>query len=212
MAIDIKNLLKLETIMKLPLQKKVLILAGANILLLLLLYQFLFSPKISEIGTLKGNLDTLQGKLESDRAIAMDIPRYKREKDALEASLKKALEQLPNEKEIDGLLDSIFVAGEEVGLKILLFKPETEIPKGFYAEVPVRMEVEGGYESIYGFCKKVGRLPRIVNVGKLSINTDKKDEVTLSPKLRATFTVTTFRFIPGAGLEQEGDGKKKKKK
>ena len=211
MAIDIKNLVKLETLMKLPLKKKVLVLAGVNILLLVLLYQFLFSPKVSEISTLKDKLDTIQRKLDNDRAIAMDIPRYKREKNELEASLKKALEQLPNEKEIDGLLDSIYVAGEEVGLKILLFKPQSDIPKGFYAEVPVEMEVEGGYESIFGFCKRVGKLPRIVNVGKLSIETDKKGEMTLSPKLKAAFTVTTFRFIPGAGLEQEGKGKKKKK-
>ena len=121
----------------------------------------------------------------------------------MEALLKAAVAQLPNEKEIPDLIDSISRAGEKSGLKILLFRPGKEVARGFYAEVPVNMSVEGKYESLYEFSAKVGNLPRIVNIENMSITSlGHKNRV---PLLRANFVATTFRFIPGA---EEGAKKK----
>jgi type IV pilus assembly protein PilO len=144
----------------------------------------------------------LEVSLNENRVIAADIPRYLKEKEEMEGQLKKAVGQLPNEKEIPDLIDAISSAGEEAGLKILIFRPGGEVPKGFYAEVPVSMSVRGRYESLYDFSVKVSRLPRIVNIGGMSVTiTGRKGK---TPVLSANFTATTFRFIPGPG---EGAGR-----
>lgn len=195
--------LNMDTIMKLPLSRKIIILAAINIVIIGLFYWFLIGPKYDQISSLKEQYQGLQVKLNESRVIAADIPKYRKEKEEMEALLKAAVAQLPNEKEIPDLIESISRAGEKSGLKILLFRPGKEIAKGFYAEVPVNMAVEGKFESLYEFSAKVGNLPRIVNIENMSITSlGHKNRV---PMLRANFVATTFRFIPGPG-----EGAKKK--
>src|SRR3972149_11183756 len=108
--------------------------------------------------------------------------------------LKVAVAQLPNEKEIPDLIDSIHASSEKSGLKILLFRPGRDVNKGFYAEIPVNMSVEGRYESLYDFSLKVSKLPRIVNLSGMDIvSQGHRNRV---PVLKAEFVATTFRFIP----------------
>src|SRR3990170_4742071 len=107
MAIDLKNIVKLDAVMKLPLSKKIIILAGIIIAIAALSYQLLLKPQTTEIANLTVSLAELTVKVEENRRIAADIPRFQKEKDELEEQLKKALSQLPNEKEIPNLIDSI---------------------------------------------------------------------------------------------------------
>ncbi len=197
--------LNLDSIMKLPLSRRILILAGINLLIVGLSYYMLLAPKYAEKEDLKARLAQIERKLNESRAIARDIPRFEKEKKELEEKLKLALAQLPNEKEIPDLIDSISAAGRESGLKILLFKPRGEVPKGFYAEVPVDMTVEGRFDSIFNFSVKISKLPRIVNISKIDIKTTGyKDR---EPMLKAQFVATTFRFIPG-DKGDKGKGRK----
>jgi type IV pilus assembly protein PilO len=193
MAIDIKGL-KLDALIKLPLSKKILVVGGINALFIVVLYQFLLGPKLTELSELRNNLESLNALMEENRRIAADIPRFESEKAALEEQFKKALEQLPNEKEIPDLIDSISDAAKKSGLKILLFQPRGEILKGFYADVPVDMEVEGSFEAIYLFCEKISKLSRIVNIEGITLSSAVK-EPALSPAVRAKFTALTFRFV-----------------
>jgi type IV pilus assembly protein PilO len=208
MALDIKNLIKLDVLMKLPLPKKLAILAGICILVVGVFYQFIFSPKFVKITELDDKLDALMVKLELDREIAKDIPKFQREKKELEIKLDKVLSQLPNEKQVDGLLESVHLMGEQSRLKINHFKPQREVPKGFYAEVPVSMDVVGSYSSIFNFTSKVGKLDRIVNISdiKMSVAKGKKSvKYGLDPDMKVSFKVTAFRFVdsaPSAGADK----------
>lgn len=186
--------LNIDSVMRLSLQKRVMLLAAVNLVFVALLYWFLISPKVSEIKRLSANLQELNVKLNENRSIAADIPRYLKEKEEMEEKLRAAVAQLPNEKEIPDLIDAISRSAQKSGLKLLLFKPEHEIKKGFYAEVPVSMQIEGRYESLYNFSIKVATLPRIVNIGGMDIQSlGHKNRV---PVLKASFVATTFRFIP----------------
>lgn len=193
----------LDSVLKLPLKKRVLILVAINVVLAGLIYWLFTGPKMSEIKRLNANLQDLNAKLAESRTIAADIPKFLKEKEDLENKLKAAVAQLPNEKEIPDLIDGISLSGQKAGLKILLFKPEREIKKGFYAEVPVNMKIEGRYESFYNFSLKVANLPRIVNISGMDIQSEgHKNKV---PVLNASFVATTFRFIPS---QPEGAPKK----
>ena len=61
----------------------------------------------------------------------------------MEAQFEEALKQLPNSSEIPALLSNISALAQESGLEIVLFKPAPELAKGFYADIPVAMEVKG---------------------------------------------------------------------
>lgn len=194
MALSLK--MNLDSVLKLPLAKRVLILLAINIAIAALVYWFLTGPKYGEVKALNVEIQALTAKLVENRQIAADIPKYIREKEEMEAKLAAAVAQLPNAKEIPDLIDGISSSGEKSGLKILLFRPGREVPKGFYSEVPVKMTVEGKYESLVEFSEKIGNLPRIVNLEGMNISSlGHRNRV---PMLKADFTATTFRFIPQA--------------
>lgn len=181
-------------ILKLPLWQKGLILGVVWLALGGGFYYFLYSYKLAEKNTLSAKLEELKNETAKKQRLVADLPRFRKEKEELDSQLKMALEQLPNEKEIANLLENISDAARGARLDILTFKPGKETPKGFYAEVPIDMKIEGEYNSLISFFEKVAGLPRIVNMSNLNISSGKeaKGEIVLS----ATFAATTFKFIP----------------
>jgi len=192
---------KFDSVLKLPLPKKIALLVVVNLVLAGGIYWFLTGPKIDEVRRLRADMANLSVKLEENRRVASDLPRYLQEKKELEARLAEAVARLPNEKEIPDLIDAISNAAKKSGLKILLFRPSREVNKGFYAELPINMSVEGRFESLFDFSVKVGNLPRIVNL--TSMNIISRGHRNRTPELKADFIATTFRFIPGALKEAE---------
>jgi type IV pilus assembly protein PilO len=115
---------------------------------------------------------------------------------------------LPNKKEIPGLLISISQSGHDCGLEFLLFQPQNEIPKDFYAEIPVSITVTGGYHNLGQFLSKVASLSRVVNIQNLSLRPEKDATV-----LKTTCTAVTYRFTDQpAQPAAKGKTKPKKKK
>lgn len=193
---------KLDVLFRLPPAQKFLILAGLNALLLAGLFYGLISPKMTEVDTLKASLISKTKTLESNKEIAADIPKFQKQKEDLELKLKAALEKLPNEKELENFIDSISEAGKESGLDVIKFKPGREVPKGFYAQLPISMSVSGSYESFFLFCRTVGSLSRIVNIGNIKVSVAKST-------IKSDFTVTTFMFLPVSETAKKGKGKKR---
>jgi len=187
---------KLDLIIKLSLTKKIFILVAVNFVLAVGIYWFFTGPKKLEVRSLGSDMQRLSAKLEENRRAASDLPRFLKEKKDMEKRLAEAVARLPNEKEIPDLIDAVSNAAKKSGLKILLFRPSREVNKGFYADLPINMSVEGRFESLYDFSAKVGNLPRIVNLTAMDIvSRGHKKRV---PDLKADFVATTFRFIPGA--------------
>ncbi|RMG59687.1 MAG: pilus assembly protein PilO [Deltaproteobacteria bacterium] len=172
-------------------------------------YFYLFyNPAMKEIRALEKKNVALQEKIREQRIIAKDLPAFKREVAKLEAQLNELLEQLPNSKEIPKLLRSISDVGKESGLEFVKFAPKGETQKDFYAEIPVEIEVTGGYHEFALFADRVSRLPRIVNISDVVF--EKPKVVGDRAVARIKCTASTFRFVPKKA--EEGKGKKKKKR
>lgn len=209
MAFDIKEFMKVDNLIKLPTSKKLLLLGAVNAVLVGLTVYLLILPKNVEIGVLKGGLADMEFQLKLARDKAQNIPKAKQENEELNARLKLAQEQLPKEDELDDLLSSVDFAARDSGLVVNSFIRGQDVPKGFYAEVHVDMEVYGTYESLFDFCKKVSQLSRIVNLTGLNIKVDPLTSMTFAPKLLAKFDVIAFKFLSDTQTEQKKLGAKK---
>lgn len=196
-----------EALVRLPLSRKLIILAGILTLIGVVFYFNFYAPKMRELRDLEARLEDAKRRLEESRKVTVKLARFKKEVALLNESLKEVLKKLPNEKEIPGLLTSISTAGKESGLEFLLFKPGPEVKKGFYAEVPVNIEALGSYHSLAIFFDRITRLPRIVNVKGLKIGGPKEKDGQIL--LKASFLVTTYRFLP---QEEKGEKKGRKKR
>ena len=169
---------------------------------------FSYQPKADEVAMLRANAQQLQRKLSNIRAVATNVGEFEQEVAELERELEKALKQLPDGKQFEDLLRDISTAGKQVGVSIKSLSREPEIPHDFYAEVPFRIVIEGNYHDLARFFERVGRLPRIVNVGALRVNVAKESRT--GTMLRVEGTATTFRFlneVPRSASAPTGNGR-----
>ncbi|NDC38050.1 MAG: hypothetical protein EBZ48_08350 [Proteobacteria bacterium] len=162
-------------------------------------YQYFLSSVLEEEATLEEKKNTLRAQIAQESRIATNLSKYQQEVQELEIRLQGALQELPDEKDIPDLLKSIADLARDSGLEVLLFRPEAEERKNFFAEFPVSMSVEGTFHQIATFFDEVGRMPRIVNVRGIEISAPRTSERGMLVK--GDFSAVTFRFLSEAERE-----------
>jgi type IV pilus assembly protein PilO len=194
MALDIKAF-----IANTP-KKKLYTMAGALGGAILILYGYLLMwPLWEEKGKLEADLKKVQGEVEQKKLIAANRPKLDAEIKALEKQLEVALVKLPEEKEIPKLLTQVNTLGQQSGLEFLLFRPGAPAPKGFYAEVPIDIRIEGQYHTLGGFLDRVSKLDRIVNVSDIKVAPLAAQQQRAGRTVVADFKATTYTFLEKKG-------------
>ena len=181
---------KIENLSKI---QRILIFSAIFILLIVIFVFMLYKPKLEKIGKLGKELDELEKKLVVAKKNAENLEKFQKMMKEAEFQFKTAMKALPENEEIPSLLTSISRSGQDVGLEFLLFEPKTEVRKEFYAEIPVAMNIKGGYHDLAMFFDKVARLSRIVNIKNISIRRTKD-----SQELSASCTAVTYKFVEPA--------------
>jgi type IV pilus assembly protein PilO len=201
--------LKIDSILKLPTPKKVLILVIILCAMAgLYLWRF-FLPSQDELSAAQREGSKLETELNNSKAIARDLQKYNEQVAKLNEELRNALTQLPNEKEIPEILKTISSLGKESNLEFILFKPKPEQPQQFFANVPIDLVAFGSYHNVGIFFDKVSKLPRIINVVDFNLARAKdiKGKSENEILLRTSCMISTYRFI-----EQKSEGKKSETK
>lgn len=183
-------------------------LTSMGIVMCLLFTGFYFSvyrAQLSDIQILESQLNTKRQELHKNKVIANNLLKFQRELELLKQRLKEALDQLPNEKEIPQLLKDIENLAEKVDLDVFYIKLTDEVPKGFYADVPIEVKVRGGFHNTVIFFDEISHFSRIINISKLNMG-----DVQVKEDGRVVLTTsclaTTFRFIQAAGAGGGGGG------
>jgi type IV pilus assembly protein PilO len=108
---------------------------------------------------------------------------------------------LPAETEAAGFLSTIQQVSNVAGIDLKAWQPQDEVSQGFFAKVPMRLEITGKFHQLAKFMYEVGRTDRIINVENIELfePLSQGEEVTL----RARCLATTFHLItapaPGGG-------------
>jgi type IV pilus assembly protein PilO len=160
---------QIDKLGKVPRQYRVALLPVVAILVGGIYAYFGYLPKAAELEKLRAEQLQLQRRLNEVRAVAENLAKFEEEIVVLERKLKIALRQLPDSKELPVLLTDINTLGKTSGLEIKAFRPQSEVKRDFYAEVPIEVEFVGKFHDIVTFFDQVARLPRIVNVTKLAV-------------------------------------------
>jgi type IV pilus assembly protein PilO len=151
---------------------------------------FSYYPKFKQIDT----LDTRHKKLKSELIIAKknasELEQFQQKMKEAEDNFKIASKALPETKEIPDLLTNISKSGQDSGLEFLLFQPHSDKANDFYAEIPVLIQVKGGYHNLALFFDRVSRLSRIVNIKNIAMEASNEPG-----SLMTKCTAVTYRFI-----------------
>lgn len=132
--------------------------------------------------------------VKADQAAKLEL--YKEQLAEMQASFQAILRQLPERTDVESLLVDVSQTGLANGLEIKKFKPSAEEKKGFYAELPIALEVTGNYHDLASFISGVAALPRIVTMHDLKLERKQaqKDEPK-TDKLQMTATARTYRYL-----------------
>jgi type IV pilus assembly protein PilO len=198
----------IEKIERLPKAQRLAIFFGSFLLIIGAFAYLSFWPNWQEYQKLNKELAGLDKQLAEMRVEAAKLPMYEKQIEESRVQFALVKSALPNKKEIPGLLTSISQSGHDCGLDFLLFQPQNEIPKDFYAEIPVSIILTGSYHNLGQFLSKVASLSRVVNIQNLALRPEKDSTV-----LKTTCTAVTYRFTDQpAKPAEKGKTKPKKKK
>jgi len=183
---------------------------GGTFLVLIGLFAWLFYlPKVDKIYKLKVDIEDSERKLLIATQKANQLARYRDMKKKEDANFRIAKKALPNKKEIPSLLTGITNAGKDAGLEFLMFKPEKEVQKDFYAEIPVAIKVQGSYHDVAVFFDKVSRLFRVVNITNIKMQRTKNKKIV---ELNTSCKAITYKFVEPKPKKTKKKPKNKKKK
>lgn len=134
----------------------------------------------------------LRRDFEEKQAKAANLEAYRKQLDEMKQSFGAMLRQLPNKTEVAELLVDVSQTGLASGLEFELFKPQGEIPREFYAELPIQLRVTGRYHEFGNFISGLAALPRIVTIHDIKISKG-RDEAGRGLVLEAT--AKTYRYL-----------------
>jgi len=156
------------------------------------IYWTIIEDKAPQLSRAQEDEQNLRVTFENKQRKAANYDAYKRQLSQIEQSFGTMLRQLPGETEIPSLIVDISQTGLAAGLQEKLFQPQSEIPKDFYAEKPIKIRLSGGYHEMANFVSGIASLPRIVTLHDISITPEAQDSF---DRLSLEVTAKTYRYL-----------------
>jgi type IV pilus assembly protein PilO len=175
------------------------------------LWYSMLSPIAVEIEGKTKQVADLQAKVDKLKALQARYAQFKKESEALQVRLEELKRILPQDKEIEHILSQVQASARNAGLKIQQGISRPVVDHEAYSEWPIEMQVLGDYHSLGAFFQKIRELPRIVNVGKLRVDSRSGTGPDGSPlTIGASYEATTFvyREISDTALAETVKAKK----
>ena len=206
MNVDINNL-DLANVARWPAAARAVVILFLMGGVIFLGYWFHTKDQLAELAKVEERETGLKVIFETKAKQAVNLEAYEKQLEEMRESFGAMLRQLPNKTEVADLLVDVSQTGLASGLEFKLFQPRSEIPREFYAELPISIQVIGNYHEFGEFVSGVAALPRIVTVHNVSIAKGKNS----GGLLRMNMTAKTYRYIDEEEAANNKSAKTKKK-
>ena len=188
-----------ERVSELSKVQRIMICVGVFVIVFILFWFLSYWPRWQSIGKLDSEYKRLTADLTRSKKNAMQLAALRKEFESKQRDFNLVMKSLPEKEEISSLLTGVSQSGQQAGLEFLLFQPQGDVNKNFYAEIPVSIRVMGGYHNVAQFL-------RIVNIRNIQISRDKSGALTTSCE------AVTYKFIEASPDNAKPDAKKLKTK
>ncbi|MFY9179345.1 MAG: type 4a pilus biogenesis protein PilO [Venatoribacter sp.] len=156
-------------------------------------YFYVVSDTIDELHQTINKEQTLKQEFVQKANKIQNLDAYKEQLEQMNETFGALLQQLPRDTEVPGLLDDISAAASGSGLSLSAINPQPLVRTEFYNELPISIEVSGGYHEIGTFVSAISSLPRIVTLHDFSIEKSAKEG-----SLKMQLLAKTYQYIGDA--------------
>jgi len=160
-------------------------------------YYFDTEDQIAQLDAVEHKEQQLRAEFEEKQKKAASLEAYKQQLAEMTESLGAMLRQLPDKSEVAALLIDVSQTGLAAGLEFELFQPLGEVPKDFYAELPIKVRVRGSYHQFGEFVSGLAALPRIVTIHDIKITGQDPTALQLEA------TVKTYRYLEETATQRQ---------
>jgi len=161
---------------------------------------------------------SLWGTFDEKQRKAANLEAYRQQLAEIERTFGAMLRQLPGKTEVPSLLVDISQTGLAAGLQERLFQPGSETKMDFYAELPIKIQLTGGFHDFGQFVSGIAALPRIVTLHDIEITRgaarggSRRGAPAPTDSLTLNLTAKTYRYLDegeaGAPVAEDAKGKK----
>ena len=156
----------------------------------------------SDLALKQTHLSSLNTDITKGVATARRLGEFQGEVTNLEHRLDSLKNVLPEQKDVADVLRRIQGLATQSNLTLVRFTPAAQKQQPLYLEVPYRITAMGSYHNLGLFFDRVSKVPRIINVGDISITGSARQEP--NNTVVADLTATTFVLQESAGRGGRG--------
>jgi type IV pilus assembly protein PilO len=158
-------------------------------------YYFDTQHMITDLERIEAKEVELRKTFEQKWNKVANLDAFREQLEEMNKSFGAMLRQLPDKTEVADLLVDVSQTGLANGLEFKLFKPGGEIKKGFYAELPIQLQVTGNYHQFGAFVSGIAALPRIVTIHDVSIKPVGANRGSRNQMLSMNAIAKTYRYL-----------------
>jgi type IV pilus assembly protein PilO len=189
------NELELSNIGEWPVFAKALVIVFLCAALGFAWYYFIVKEQLVRLDRAEAEELKLRASFEEKQDKAANLEAYQQQLVEMRESFGAMLRQLPDKTEVAALLVDVSQTGLAAGLEFELFQPSGEQNRDFYAELPIRMRVNGQYHEFGRFISGLAALPRIVTIHDVKIASPSGGDGKPGQRLNMEATVKTYRYL-----------------
>lgn len=151
-------------------------------------YQYMIKPANKSLADKRAKVEKDLAKLtEFERATAAADDLTK-QLEQLQEAIEFLEDKLPPKSQIHKVLEQVTVIAQKQGLKPKTIRTLKTKDSSGYIEQPLKMELEGNFNSFYSFLLELEKLPRIMKIRQLELKKQDKYE----GQIAADFIVSIF--------------------
>ena len=171
---------------------------------------FVYIPRGEKAKRLTNEIRTETDLLIKGKRIAANYQTVQDDYERLMRSWEIAHELLPTQREMEGLLKTITLAGQKRGVTFMLFRPLDPVEKPYYWENPIQIRTLSTYHELGAFLSEVAALDRIVNVNDVKLRAYNPRRKHSPETVEAEFVASIYIFKElGAPVRIESEDEKK---
>ena len=144
---------------------------------------------------MRTEIGTLQQKLKTTQDTAKDKAKIQEEMETVSQTFKLVLDYIPKELDGQGLLKKISIEAKSAGVQLATFRPGAAIPKDFYDELPMAINLRGTYPQLILFLANISKIPRIINIQNVELSYD--NIIDNYPHVKMSGSLVGYRYKEG---------------
>lgn len=177
-----------------PATQKWVLGVGVVLAILYVYVDFMYLPRSDLAAQLEQDIQRETQTLEKGKRIAANYQTVQEDYSRLMTSWEVAQQLLPTQKEMEGLLRSVTLAGQRHNVDFLLFRPGSPVEQPYYWENAIEIKTLSGYHDLGRFLSAVAALDRIVNITNLRMTAYRPNKGRSPMTVEADFVATIYVF------------------